>query len=62
MAQDTKVSGKTISNMARARKPGQMVVSTMVNTFKGRNMAMEFTVGMMGHATRVIGMRIKSGE
>lgn len=51
MAPSTRDIGKKISSMETVLRPGQMVPSTRVNTYKARRMAREDSLGLMDQLT-----------
>ena len=58
--QGMKEIGEMTSNMARARRHGQMALSMRVSTWLARSTVSVFTVGMMALATKESGTRTRS--
>lgn len=54
-----KANGKMIYNMGKARKRGLMDLFMKDSISKVKSMALVYIVGMMVHATKAIGMKIR---
>ena len=56
----TKATGRTISSMEKARRPGLTVLSIKGNIIWGKNMGKGYIIGMMDPAIQEIGKTTKS--